>query len=425
MHKGLKWLAVKTGASGESRYMKLLLLHAAKFSYAPTRRASPMAEEGPEPFEAEEALVAFVTVEEGDDRGIVTHAVEDIIKQAREVKTDFVVVYPYAHLSSSLAPLSVARSLLDELATMLMERGLRVHKAPFGWYKSFEIKVHGHPMAEAYRSYAIGKERIPTLVEVSRDLVDTVYNDYLPRFGLILREGYSEASEYWRRVTSRLALDLSTCKAEGEVLLSRVTELPPSSCARFRFVGLAQPIRAYVLEEGVPSSEDRIRELLSDGLQREGDGLWVSSGSYRVMVALRLGEVLLANTNAILTAMVLAEISKLGEGSYTPMLPLRYSIVQAYVATVPPVTKDYVENVINVLRALLDRVVVDDRNVKLAEKLRRAGMLWSPYVVIVGKREEETKSVTLRVRSSGTTMSVPLQDFVSALGRGVQEQGTL
>ena len=57
------------------------------------------------------------------------------------------LLYPYAHLSADLASPTTAISLLDSLEKSFNE--VDVTHAPFGWTKSYEMKVKGHPLAES------------------------------------------------------------------------------------------------------------------------------------------------------------------------------------------------------------------------------------------------------------------------------------
>ncbi|MEM4717813.1 MAG: threonine--tRNA ligase, partial [Desulfurococcaceae archaeon] len=76
-----------------------------------------------------------------------------------------VLIYPYAHLSSNIAPPSKAIEILNELyektSTSLK---IPVHKAPFGWYKSFKLECYGHPLSELSRTItrkaSVGKRPI-------------------------------------------------------------------------------------------------------------------------------------------------------------------------------------------------------------------------------------------------------------------------
>ncbi len=132
--------------------MKMLMLHASLIKYRITEKALKEPEEAISPEGSfQEALVVFTTVEENDDEGVVKRATEEITRQAREVEAERVVIYPYAHLSSALASPGVSLALIKDLASALQERDVEVHRVPFGWYKSFEIHVKGHPLSEALR----------------------------------------------------------------------------------------------------------------------------------------------------------------------------------------------------------------------------------------------------------------------------------
>src|SRR5574338_217265 len=61
------------------------------------------------------------------------------------------LLYPYAHLSSNLASPSTALSLLKEMESSASE--LEVSHAPFGWTKSYNVKVKGHPLAESSKVF--------------------------------------------------------------------------------------------------------------------------------------------------------------------------------------------------------------------------------------------------------------------------------
>ncbi|HET6399377.1 MAG TPA: threonine--tRNA ligase [Candidatus Thermoplasmatota archaeon] len=101
----------------------------------------------------EECLCAFVSVEKADEAGLqsaVRKAAAEIVKVAEQVKTNRVMLYPYAHLSNSLASPAVALQALPALKAALPE-GFEVQQSPFGWYKAFSIKCKGHPLSELSR----------------------------------------------------------------------------------------------------------------------------------------------------------------------------------------------------------------------------------------------------------------------------------
>ncbi len=148
--------------------MRTLLIHAKSFWYRVTERAIEAAEavdESRRSASFENALVAFTTVEEGDEKNVeklVEQAAEDIASVAKRVGAKTIVVYPYAHLSPNLAPPAAAVKVLDALVELLKAKAgsTSVFRAPFGWYKEFELHCYGHPLAELSRTYRV--ERLAT-----------------------------------------------------------------------------------------------------------------------------------------------------------------------------------------------------------------------------------------------------------------------
>jgi threonyl-tRNA synthetase len=111
----------------------------------------------------DEVLVVFVTVESGDESKIAyvaTEASKDILAAKDRIGAERVMLYPYAHLSNDLAKPKASIELLDLLKDMIASSGAEVTRAPFGWYKAFDIKCKGHPLSELSRDFK-GKEEKP------------------------------------------------------------------------------------------------------------------------------------------------------------------------------------------------------------------------------------------------------------------------
>jgi len=139
--------------------MKILLIHADKFRYHVTGKAikepEEVAEEQQEYTATGEVLVAFCAAEKTDEKNpaAVEEKTADSIEQAaRAINVKRLIIYPYAHLSSELASPKAAVTLLEDLRSLLQDRGYEVKRAPFGWYKSFEISCKGHPLSELSRT---------------------------------------------------------------------------------------------------------------------------------------------------------------------------------------------------------------------------------------------------------------------------------
>jgi threonyl-tRNA synthetase len=129
----------------------MLQLHSDFIEYEPIEKEIRDAEDiaSKSKVRLEDLVVAFVAVENGDDESVARAAVGEIKKYLDTVKSNKLLVYPYAHLSSDLAPPSVAAGLIKTVESIAKESSVgEVYRAPFGWTKSFNIKVKGHPLAE-------------------------------------------------------------------------------------------------------------------------------------------------------------------------------------------------------------------------------------------------------------------------------------
>ena len=136
--------------------MKALYIHADSMEFE-AKEKTKVAEEIPDELHKrnmEEVLVAFITVESDDEdaiQDVAEEAVKDILSTKEQIKAERVMLYPYAHLSKDLAKPKVSIEILDIMEKMIAESGTEVVRAPFGWYKSFEIKCKGHPLSELSR----------------------------------------------------------------------------------------------------------------------------------------------------------------------------------------------------------------------------------------------------------------------------------
>ena len=148
--------------------MRILLIHSDHLKYqtkSKTRIAEKIDEEKKKG-EYENALVVFTAVEKEDEKdseATVENAVKEIVDVAGKVKAENIVIYPYAHLSSSLGSPKVAKEILSNMETKLAEMETPVSRVPFGWYKSFEVSCKGHPLSELSRS--ITSESTPSAEE--------------------------------------------------------------------------------------------------------------------------------------------------------------------------------------------------------------------------------------------------------------------
>ncbi len=130
--------------------MRLLQLHSDFIEYEPIEKEIKSAEEvaSKQKVRLDELVVAFVAVESGDDEAVAREAAGEIKKYMDTVRCPRLLIYPYAHLSSDLAPPCVAADIVKAVEKFTRESIADVHRSPFGWTKAFNIKVKGHPLAE-------------------------------------------------------------------------------------------------------------------------------------------------------------------------------------------------------------------------------------------------------------------------------------
>ncbi|MEA3414434.1 MAG: threonine--tRNA ligase [Nanoarchaeota archaeon] len=131
----------------------------------------------------EEVLVILIAVEKNDlaNNYLLGEFVQNTKSILEQIKTKKVVLYPYAHLSRELGNPSKAMEILDELEKRLKKEKLGVFRAPFGYYKSFELKVKGHPLSELSREIIMqeneedltDKEISNLLKQISKSVLDT------------------------------------------------------------------------------------------------------------------------------------------------------------------------------------------------------------------------------------------------------------
>src|SRR5215218_3565416 len=133
--------------------MRLLQLHTDFIEYEPIDKELNDAEKDIDKSNTrlENLIVVFVSVEKGDNEKTIEKAVNEIKNYAQNIKSDRLLIYPYAHLSSDLSSPKHAFEIIKELEINARKILNEVNRAPFGWTKSFNIKVKGHPLAENFK----------------------------------------------------------------------------------------------------------------------------------------------------------------------------------------------------------------------------------------------------------------------------------
>jgi len=100
---------------------------------------------------------------------------------------------------------------------------------------------------------------------------------------------------------------------------------------------------------------------------------------------------------------------------YAGAFPLWLAPVQVEVLPISEKNLDYAKQVEEKLKAAGFRVHLDDRNEKIQARIRDAQMQKVPYMAVVGAKEAEAGTVSVRERSKGDLGPRPLGQFVADL----------
>ena len=132
--------------------MRILELHCDYVRFKPVSKAlktiGELSEEEKKGLEMKNVMLVMSSFEVGDNLAVLEQAAREVEKNYKEVKADAVLAYPYAHLSNNLAKPDEAIKLLNEFLKLVRIYAPESQKAPFGYYKEFELKCKGHPIAE-------------------------------------------------------------------------------------------------------------------------------------------------------------------------------------------------------------------------------------------------------------------------------------
>jgi threonyl-tRNA synthetase len=103
--------------------------------------------------------------------------------------------------------------------------------------------------------------------------------------------------------------------------------------------------------------------------------------------------------------------------------PVWLAPLQVKVLPVSEKNNDYAKKVFDALEAQNVRVVLDDRNEKVGYKIREAQQVdRAPYMLIIGAKEEEEGTVSVRSRDTGETVPMSLTGFVTKVTTEIRDR---
>lgn len=163
--------------------MRILQLHVDYIEYFPVSKEIADAETLTlnEKQRLEDTVFILMSIERGDEDSMIVDIAAEIKDYLEKIKGKSVLLYPYAHLSSNLESPDKAFNLFvkieKELRQMFNQSDITINRAPFGWTKTLEFKVKGHPMAENSKSFHKKKDIQQTKFNNEReDLLDSCHD---------------------------------------------------------------------------------------------------------------------------------------------------------------------------------------------------------------------------------------------------------
>ncbi len=100
---------------------------------------------------------------------------------------------------------------------------------------------------------------------------------------------------------------------------------------------------------------------------------------------------------------------------YAGAFPLWLAPVQVRVLPITDNQHDYAESIARQLREAGIRVEVDDRNQKIGYKIREAQVEKVPEMLVVGGRDQENNTVSVRTREAGDLGAQPVADYLASI----------
>ncbi len=101
--------------------------------------------------------------------------------------------------------------------------------------------------------------------------------------------------------------------------------------------------------------------------------------------------------------------------------PLWLTPTQAIILPISEKYTAYAKKVLNLLSNLNVRAEIDDRSEKTGRKIRDAEMKKIPYMLIVGEKEEESETVSVRKHKEGDTGVMSIEAFAEKVNKEVND----
>ncbi|MFA5500848.1 MAG: threonine--tRNA ligase, partial [Candidatus Omnitrophota bacterium] len=103
-------------------------------------------------------------------------------------------------------------------------------------------------------------------------------------------------------------------------------------------------------------------------------------------------------------------------------LPLWLSPVQCMIIPVSDKVSGYAENIKRTLLGIDMRVEIDFRNERLQKKIRDAEVAKTPYMLVIGEKEESIGMISVRSKTQGDMGRMKLSEFVEKVKEEIEKK---
>jgi threonyl-tRNA synthetase len=107
---------------------------------------------------------------------------------------------------------------------------------------------------------------------------------------------------------------------------------------------------------------------------------------------------------------------------YAGEFPLWLSPIQAVVIPITDEQKEYASSIIKKLKQSNVRVEIDDRNEKINYKIRECEVKKIPYMLVVGEKEKQSNTVSVRRHKKGNLGVKTIDEFLQAIVKEISEK---
>ncbi|MFP3295172.1 MAG: threonyl-tRNA synthetase editing domain-containing protein [Caldisphaera sp.] len=455
--------------------MRILMIHLKEIKYWAVEEAIENPPDPPSKYEGNDCVVGFISVEEEDTLDLSHDAALELSQHANRFKLNCIVVYPFAHLSSSLADPNKAVSILKSIEEELKKMGYTVNRAPFGWYKGFSITCPGHPMCELSRTITSSKgpyyikdsNKITIKEAIDKKILDSSIlnnpwdNDSIgtqEKFG-ILSNGLNSIGKYlinslteWFNYKNNvenvsiysgthkdiygidgLSSVIKSCLDMGRYVKDQSVEIqgliPGSEILIFPFKTDRSRLNDIINElmPGIINDTAEIKSSSQNGfnipydinydldlmLYKSRNGGLVLLGGFGTV---RDNSITFLGPIRNVASSLIDYGLKMADKGTTPSLPFWLSPYQVAIIPVKESHEEYAKEILNEVFSIGIRVYYDPPGKSLGTRIRAAGKSWVPIIAVVGDKEKESNTINIRKRwLQGSQEVLQLDEFYNEL----------